>query len=107
MNDMNVFPILIAVAEYLSITKAAKTLNITKSAVSKAIQGVEEKLGIRLFHRTTRSVSLTEEGIVYINYIRESYKLAVMAEEAVSAIKPKVGLKFQRPCHLVRYILLK
>lgn len=51
---------------------------------SKEIQGVEEKLGIRLFHRTTRSVSLTEEGIVYIGYIRESYKLAVMAEEAVS-----------------------
>lgn len=43
---MNIFPILIAVAEHLSITKAAKTLNMTKSAVSKAIQGVEEKLGI-------------------------------------------------------------
>ena len=99
MNDMNVFPILIAVTEHLSITKAAKTLNMTKSAVSKAIQGVEEKLGIRLFHRTTRSVSLTEEGIVYIGYIRESYKLAVMAEEAVSQFsdKAKGRIKISAP----------
>lgn len=99
MNDMNVFPILIAVAEHLSITKAAKTLNMTKSAVSKAIQGIEEKLGVRLFHRTTRSVSLTEEGIVYIGYIRESYNLAVMAEEAVSQFsdKAKGSIKISAP----------
>ncbi|QIF94072.1 LysR family transcriptional regulator [Proteus vulgaris] len=89
MNDMNVFPILIAVADNLSLTQSAKALNMTKSAISKAIQGVEEKLGVRLFHRTTRSISLTEEGIVYIGYIRESYKLATIAQEAVSQFSDK------------------
>ncbi|HIE0967678.1 TPA: LysR family transcriptional regulator [Proteus mirabilis] len=84
MNDMNVFPILIAVAENLNITKAAQSLNMTKSAVSKSILAVEVRLGIKLFHRTTRHISLTPEGSIYINYIRQSYQLAIMAEDAVS-----------------------
>ncbi|WP_140185044.1 LysR family transcriptional regulator, partial [Vibrio parahaemolyticus] len=70
------FPVLIAVADSLSLTKAANSLNMTKSAVSKTIQIVEDKLGIKLFHRTTRTVSLTEAGAVYIRYIRQSYQFA-------------------------------
>ncbi|TOM55003.1 LysR family transcriptional regulator, partial [Vibrio parahaemolyticus] len=67
---------MIAVADSLSLTKAANSLNMTKSAVSKTIQIVEDKLGIKLFHRTTRTVSLTEAGAVYIRYIRQSYQFA-------------------------------
>ncbi|WP_249293205.1 helix-turn-helix domain-containing protein [Proteus mirabilis] len=63
MNDMNVFPILIAVAENLNITKAAQSLNMTKSAVSKSILAVEVRLGIKLFHRTTRHISDTGKSI--------------------------------------------
>ncbi|OAT54452.1 LysR family transcriptional regulator [Providencia heimbachae] len=89
MTEMNVFPVLIAVADSLSVTKAAKSLNITKSAVSKAIQGVEDTLGVKLFYRTTRSISLTEVGGIYIDYIRQSYQLAVMAGDAVSKYSDK------------------
>lgn len=45
-----------------SFVKAARTLDVTQSAVSRAISKLEVRIGIRLFHRTTRTVTLTAEG---------------------------------------------
>ncbi|MGO7988490.1 LysR family transcriptional regulator [Rhizobium leguminosarum] len=45
--------------------KAAERLSLTRSAVGKAIARLEERLGVRLFHRTTRTQSLTEDGQQY------------------------------------------
>src|SRR4051812_17441496 len=45
-----------------SYTAAARALSISPSAVSKSVQRLEHQLGLRLFHRTTRSLSLTPEG---------------------------------------------
>ncbi|WP_353244109.1 LysR family transcriptional regulator [Providencia sp.] len=89
MDNMNAFPILIAVADALSLTKAASSLNMTKSGISKAIKEVEDALGIKLFHRTTRTVSLTEAGEAYISYIRQSYQLAIMAKDVASQFSDK------------------
>lgn len=50
------------VAEQKNFTKAAAKLNISPSALSQTIRQLENKLNLRLFHRTTRSVSLTEAG---------------------------------------------
>lgn len=52
----------IAVAEKLNFRAVADMLGISASAVSQQINGLEEQLGLRLFNRTTRSVSLTEDG---------------------------------------------
>lgn len=52
----------VAVARHASFRKAASELTLSTSAVSYAIRGLEERLGVTLFHRTTRSVSLTEAG---------------------------------------------
>jgi DNA-binding transcriptional LysR family regulator len=51
-----------AVVESGSFVKAAKALSVTQSAVSRAIGKLEVRIGIRLFHRTTRMVKLTAEG---------------------------------------------
>ena len=51
-----------AVAENSSFTKAAQQLGVTGPAVSKQIKQLEERLSLTLFHRTTRSVTLTESG---------------------------------------------
>lgn len=56
----------IALAECGSFTAAAKHLNITKSAVSQSIQLLENRLGVNLFIRTTRQVSLTEEAELFL-----------------------------------------
>ncbi|NII55644.1 LysR family transcriptional regulator [Luteibacter sp. SG786] len=51
-----------AVARHASFRKAGAELTLTTSAISYAIRSLEERLGVVLFHRTTRSVSLTEAG---------------------------------------------
>lgn len=52
----------VAVAEHLSFTKAAVQVGIALPTMSQTIRSLEERLGVRLFNRTTRSVALTEAG---------------------------------------------
>src|SRR5215218_11173198 len=59
VNDLLAF---IAVAREQSFTKAAAKLGVSQSALSYSIRMLEERLGLRLLTRTTRSVSLTEAG---------------------------------------------
>ncbi|PJG84790.1 LysR family transcriptional regulator [Conservatibacter flavescens] len=59
LNDLRTF---LVVARTGSFTKAGAQLGVSQSAVSYAIRGIEERLKIKLFHRTTRSISTTEAG---------------------------------------------
>lgn len=59
LNDLAAFA---AVAHHQSFRKAADIMGVSRSALSHAIIGLESKLELRLFHRTTRSVSLTQAG---------------------------------------------
>jgi DNA-binding transcriptional LysR family regulator len=59
LNDLAAF---VAVAEARSFTRAAKHLGVSQSALSHAMRGLEERLGVRLLARTTRSVSPTDAG---------------------------------------------
>jgi DNA-binding transcriptional LysR family regulator len=62
LEDMYIF---VRVVETGSITKAAEQMNIAKSAVSKRLSLLEQKLGIKLINRTTRKSSITEAGHRY------------------------------------------
>ena len=59
LKDLAAF---VMVAETSSFTRAAARLGVSQSALSQTIRGLEARLGLRLFARTTRSVSLTEAG---------------------------------------------
>lgn len=61
-DDLNVIAAFAAVAEERSFTRAARRLAVTPSALSHAIRGLEDRLGVRLLARTTRSVAPTEAG---------------------------------------------
>ena len=61
-DELNVLASFLAVAEERSFTKAGKRLGISASALSHAIRGLEERVGVRLLARTTRSVAPTEAG---------------------------------------------
>src|ERR1700678_931330 len=56
----------LAVARHRGFRGAATELGMSRSALSHAIAALEAKLGVRLFHRTTRSVSLTEAGDQFV-----------------------------------------
>src|SRR5213594_2187865 len=61
-DELSVLSALLVVAEERSFTRAAKRLHVTASALSHAIRGLEEKIGVRLLARTTRSVAPTDAG---------------------------------------------
>src|SRR2546426_11807191 len=61
-DELSVMSAFLAVADERSFTKAAKRLGVTQSALSHAIRGLEEQVGVRLLARTTRSVAPTKAG---------------------------------------------
>lgn len=56
------------IAETGSLSRAARELNLTPSAVSKSLSQLEERLGVLLVRRTTRSLSLTDQGLTFLNH---------------------------------------
>lgn len=66
LPPLNALPVFEAVARLNSFSRAAEELNVSQSAVSHQIKGLETYLGEKLFLRTGRSLALTEEGKVYL-----------------------------------------
>ena len=71
------------VAETLSFARAAHALSITQSAVSRQVRALEEELGVRLFYRTTRTVALTAEGILFLEHARQILEQLRLAEAKI------------------------
>lgn len=63
--NLNGIQIFVAIVEQGNFSKAAIKLNLSSSAVSKAVTTLEDRLGVSLFHRTTRILKLTEDGASY------------------------------------------
>lgn len=82
-TSMDVF---VRVAEEHGFTAAARNLELSKSVVSKHVQALERRLGIRLFNRTTRRLSLTEAGARYYEHCTRILEEIGEAERSVSAL---------------------
>lgn len=71
----------VAVAEEAGFSAAAVRLGVSPSAVSQSIRHLESRLGLPLFNRTTRSVSLTEAGARYLERVRPCVRELVAASD--------------------------
>lgn len=69
-HDYNQLRAFIAVAEFLSFSRAADSLGVSPSALSQMVRNFEERVETRLLHRTTRNVSLTEAGENLLQRVR-------------------------------------
>ena len=67
LADLTAF---VAIADARSFRAAASRLGVTPSALSHSMRQLEERLGMRLFHRTTRSVSVTDAGLRLLERLR-------------------------------------
>lgn len=78
MIDLNEILVFVRVVDAGSFTGAAKRLEVRKSTISRKIAALEERLGVRLLHRTTRQLRLTEAGATF--YERASSMLSELDE---------------------------
>jgi DNA-binding transcriptional LysR family regulator len=91
--------VFVRVAELGSFSAAARQLGLSKSAASKHVTALEERLGVRLLHRTTRRLALTEVGSVYRDYCARIVQEIEEAELTATrhAVEPRGRLKVNAP----------
>jgi DNA-binding transcriptional LysR family regulator len=97
-EDLSVLSALEAVARERSFTRAAKHLGVTPSALSHAIRGLEEQVGVRLLARTTRSVAPTEAGEKLLSHLGPALGEIRAALDEVSGLR-------DRPAGRVRLLM--
>lgn len=96
-----------AVANFLNFSRAAEYLRITQPAVSHQINTLEDELGVKLFHRTSKSVRLTQEGFQFTQYAGEILKLsnlskARMKESSQAPARLKIGCRNAAELRMLR-----
>ncbi len=99
MDRLDTMEAFVRVADSRSFSEAARRLRLSKSVVSRQVSALETHLGARLFHRTTRSLSLTEVGQAY--YERCARILAEIEEANLSVsslqTEPRGKLRINAP----------
>lgn len=95
-------------AEAGSFTAAANQAGVTPAAVSRSVARLEQRLGVRLFVRSTRSIRLTEGGLAYFEECRTALSLLAEAERKVSGAQsqPSGTLRISVPTTYGHYRLL-
>lgn len=88
-DDLGILAAFLATAEERSFTKAARRLGVSPSAMSHAIRGLEEGLGVRLLSRTTRSVAPTEAGEHLLLRLRPALTDVREALDQLSGLRDK------------------
>ena len=84
MDRLRAIEYFLKVAELGSFTAAGRAFGVPASSISRRVQDLEAALGITLLHRTTRSVSLTELGTVYLEQVRPALKALDHAGDLVT-----------------------
>ncbi|CAM4292401.1 LysR family transcriptional regulator [Kerstersia similis] len=99
MDSLNGFVVFVQVAETRSFVAAGRQLGVSASAIGKSVARLEEKLGVRLFHRSTRSVTLTAEGMLFLERSRRILAEIEAAEQELSqaASAPRGRLRVSLP----------
>jgi DNA-binding transcriptional LysR family regulator len=99
MDKLTGMAVFAKVAERQNFTAAARDLGLSKSAVSKQIQRLEDRLGVRLLNRTTRRLHLTESGQAFFERARRVVEEAEEAELAVTRLhdEPRGTLRINAP----------
>nr|QQZ51252.1 LysR family transcriptional regulator [Phenylobacterium glaciei] len=87
----------VAVATWGSFAEAARRLRISPSAVTRSVAQLEDRLGLTLLSRTTRSVRLTERGQIYLESSRRILEDLETGERQARARTPSQGASCMSP----------
>lgn len=99
MDRLSGMAVFVRVVEEESFSAAARVLGLSKSAVSKQVAALEDRLGARLLNRTTRRLSLTDAGVAFYDRAQRIVADAEEAEAAVSQLSatPRGVLRVNAP----------
>jgi DNA-binding transcriptional LysR family regulator len=99
LDSLGALSAFVRAAETRSFTEAGRQLGVSSSAIGKAVARLEDRLGVRLLHRSTRSITLTAEGKVFLESCRRIFSEieTVELEFAQSKGTPKGKLKVSLP----------
>ena len=99
MDSLGSISVFVQVAETRSFTQAGRVLGVSSSAVGKTIARMEQRLGVRLFHRSTRSITLTAEGALFLERSRRILAEVEAAEQELTeaAATPRGKLRVSLP----------
>jgi DNA-binding transcriptional LysR family regulator len=97
----------LSVAHHRSFRRAAAQLRVTPSAIGQAVRSLEARLGVALFHRTTRSVGLTEAGERFLARAKPAFEELVAASEVARGLgrRPSGLLRLSVPRSVVPILL--
>ncbi|MBX7079708.1 MAG: LysR family transcriptional regulator [Nannocystaceae bacterium] len=106
MDTLQTMKIFVRVAQRSGFAAAARDLRMSAAAVTKHVAALEARIGARLFDRTTRSVSLTEAGRVYLERCMECLQAFEDADASVSELSnaPSGRLRVTAPIDLQRHV---
>jgi DNA-binding transcriptional LysR family regulator len=99
MDSLSALGVFVRAAETRSFTHAGRHLSVSSSAVGKSISRLEDRLGVRLFHRSTRAMTLTPEGELFLESCRRIFSEINKIELELSQSKgtPKGRFKVSLP----------
>src|SRR5260221_11004028 len=105
LADLTAF---VAVADHLSFRHAASRLGVTPSALSHSMRQLEERLGVRLLNRTTRSVSVTDAGLRLLDRLRPAIDQIAGALENLDEerLRPVGRLRIYATSHLAATVIV-
>ncbi|MBH5319684.1 LysR family transcriptional regulator [Paenibacillus sp. GSMTC-2017] len=108
MINLELYRIFYFAAQAGSISKAAQQLHITQPSASLAIKQLEESMSTVLFKRTTRGVSLTNEGETLFAYVEQAYELLMSGESKMSDVASLNGgeVRIASYTSVIRNVLL-
>lgn len=85
--DLRAFQYVVAVADSLNFTSAARDLNVSQPALSQKIRHLELELGLQIFSRSSHKVSLTRGGELVVDHARRTLDAAARLKDEVSAFR--------------------
>ncbi|HAT1771624.1 TPA: LysR family transcriptional regulator [Legionella pneumophila] len=95
LNDLYFFYL---VVEQRSFTKAGQSIGITKSKISRRISELESRVGVRLLHRSTRKLALTDIGQIFYQHCKAMVDEAQSAQEATELVQSKPRGRIRVTC---------
>jgi DNA-binding transcriptional LysR family regulator len=107
MDKIEAMKVFIRVAETASFTKSADGLGLPRATITAAVQQLEASLGVRLLHRTTRRVQLSQDGVVVLERCRQVVadmeEIETLFQQSPARLSGK--LKVDVPSHIGRRLI--